>query len=191
MTTTKQQQRQQIDWRRSQVLELASKGYSQSYIARILQVDKSVICRDMTALNQQSQENIKKYVDEKLPNEYEKCLVGLTAITKEAWNTSQQTEDKREKIQALSLAKDCYSMKLELLTNATVVDDVIRLLTNNFKREPKLSSFISNSSKDKDAKEPNYSEDDNKSGKKGDEITSNIASTADAIITRTTMNQVF
>ena len=31
-------------------------------------------------------------------------------------------EDKREKIQALSLAKECYSMKLELLTNATVVE---------------------------------------------------------------------
>ena len=30
-----------------------------------------------------------------------------------------------EKIQALSLAKDCYSMKLDLLTNATVVDDAI------------------------------------------------------------------
>jgi hypothetical protein len=46
--------------------------------------------------------------------EYEKCLVGLTAITKEAWNTVHDTEDKREKIQALSLAKKCYSMKLDL-----------------------------------------------------------------------------
>ena len=34
----------------------------------------------------------KKYIDEKLPEEYEKCLVGLTANTKQAWNTSQQTE---------------------------------------------------------------------------------------------------
>jgi hypothetical protein len=49
-------------------------------------------------------------------------LVGLTAILKEAWNTSQQAQDKREKIQALSLAKECYSMKLALFTNATVVD---------------------------------------------------------------------
>ena len=47
---------------------------------------------------------------------------------KEAWNTSLDTQDNREKIQALSLAKDCYSMKLELLTNATVVDDVIKFI---------------------------------------------------------------
>ncbi|HET7285273.1 MAG TPA: hypothetical protein VFI70_11360 [Nitrososphaeraceae archaeon] len=129
MTTAKQQQRQQIDWRRSQVLELTSKGYSQSDIARVLQIDKSVICRDITALNQQSQENIKKYVDEKLPNEYEKCLIGLTAILRESWDMSQQPDiDRREKIQALSLAKECYTTKLELLTNATVVDDAIRFV---------------------------------------------------------------
>ncbi|MFL6324865.1 MAG: hypothetical protein ACJ72C_08885 [Nitrososphaeraceae archaeon] len=55
---------------------------------------------------------------------------GLNAFTKEAWNTTQSTEDKREKIQALSLAKECYSMKLELLTNATVVDDAIRFVSS-------------------------------------------------------------
>jgi hypothetical protein len=33
---------------------------------------------------------------------------------------------KIKEIQALSLAKECYSMKLELLTNATVIDDAIR-----------------------------------------------------------------
>ncbi|MFL6440718.1 MAG: hypothetical protein ACJ702_02035 [Nitrososphaeraceae archaeon] len=80
---------------------------------------------------QQSKTNIRKYIDYLLPKEYEKCLVGLNAITKEAWNTAQSTEDKREKIQALSLAKECYSMKLELLTNATVVDDAIRFISNS------------------------------------------------------------
>jgi hypothetical protein len=76
-------------------------------------------------LRNQAKTNIRRYVDERLPEEYEKCMVGLTAILREAWTTSQQTEDKREKIQALSLAKECYSMKLDLLTNATVVDDAI------------------------------------------------------------------
>src|SRR5919198_923131 len=111
----------QVEWRRTKVLELLSKGDSQSEIAKTLQVDLSIINRDVYFLRQQAKTNIKRYIGETLPEEYEKCLVGLTAITKEAWNTSQQTEDKREKIQALSLAKECYSMKLDLLTNATVV----------------------------------------------------------------------
>lgn len=49
---------------------------------------------------------------------------------KEAWSTSYETTDNREKIQALSLAKDCYSMKLDLLTNADVVDEVIKFIEN-------------------------------------------------------------
>lgn len=69
--------------------------------------------------------------------QYEKCLVGLTSILKEAWNTAQNSEDKREKIQALSLAKECYSMKLDLLTNAIVVDDAIRFVSSE---KSKLSS---------------------------------------------------
>ncbi|MFL6356245.1 MAG: hypothetical protein ACJ71C_06770, partial [Nitrososphaeraceae archaeon] len=71
-------------------------------------------------------------------------MVGLNAITKEAWNTAENTEDKREKIQALSLAKECYSMKLELLTNATVVDDAIRFVSFSESKE-KQKSFLGNS----------------------------------------------
>jgi hypothetical protein len=127
--TTKMQQ--QLEWRRTLVFELSSKGHSQAEIARMLQLDKSIISRDVAYLRQQSKANIRKYIDEILPEEYEKCLVGLTAILKEAWITSQHTEDKREKIQALSLAKDCYSMKLDLLTNVTVVDDAIRFISSS------------------------------------------------------------
>jgi hypothetical protein len=34
----------------------------------------------------------------------------------------------------LSLAKECYSIKLDLLTNATVVDDAINFVEKNSKR---------------------------------------------------------
>src|SRR3954447_11722151 len=125
----------QVEWRRTKVLELLSKGDSQSDIAKVLQVDLSIISRDVYFLRQQARHNIKRYIDERLPEEYEKCLVGLTAITKEAWNAAQQTEDNREKIQALSLAKECYSMKLDLLTNATVVDDAIRFVSSEESKE--------------------------------------------------------
>jgi predicted transcriptional regulator len=117
-----------LEWRRNKVQELASQGYNQSEISRILQISQPTINRDLSYLRQQAKNNIKRYIDERLPEEYEKCLVGLNAITKEVWNTVQNTEDKREKIQALSLAKECYSMKLDSLTNAIVVDDAIRFV---------------------------------------------------------------
>jgi hypothetical protein len=89
----------------------------------MLQVNKSIVCRDIAYLRHQAKTNIKKYIDERLPEEYEKCLVGLNAITREAWDTAHNTEDKREKVQALSLAKECYSKKLDLLAKATVADE--------------------------------------------------------------------
>ena len=127
---------QQIEWRRSQVLELSSKGHNQSEIARILHVDKSIISRDISFLKEQSKDAIRQYIGDKLPVEYEKCLVGLDAILKEAWNTVDKSSDKREKIQALSLAKECYGMKLELLTNATVVDDALKFISSYQRDRP-------------------------------------------------------
>jgi len=78
-----------VEWRRNKVQELASKGYNQSEISRMLQISQPTINRDITFLRQQAKANIKRYIDERLPEEYEKCMVGLNAITKEAWNTAQ------------------------------------------------------------------------------------------------------
>jgi|SRR5215212_787867 len=175
-----QHQEQQIQWRRDKVQELCSKGYSQREISQVLQIGLATVNRDISYLRNQAKNNIRKYVDETLPEEYEKCLIGLNAITKEAWNASQQTEDKREKIQALSLAKECYSMKLDLLTNATVVDDAIRFVSQ--KSKEKLKSFTSNGNKNhEESNEPDYDGEDKDQGEQKQE--------EEAV--ETTINQVF
>jgi transcriptional regulator len=48
-----------VEWRRSKVQELASQGYSQSEISRILQISQPTINRDMAYLRQQAKSNIK------------------------------------------------------------------------------------------------------------------------------------
>jgi hypothetical protein len=193
-------EQQSIQWRRDKVQELSSQGNSQREIAKILQVGTGTINRDLSFLRQQAKDNIRRYIDERLPEEYEKCLVGLTAILREAWNTSQQAEDRREKIQALSLAKECYSMKLDLLTNATVVDDAIRFVSESEKskdkdkeEQVKCSSSSSpldssgNEDNDKESNEPDYNEDE-KSDKEGEE--KQEQETGEITMTSTT-NQVF
>jgi predicted transcriptional regulator len=85
-----------VEWRRNKVQELASQGYNQSEISRMLQISQPTINRDMSYLRRQAKENIKRYIDERLPEEYEKCLTGLNAITKEAWNTAEHRRQKRK-----------------------------------------------------------------------------------------------
>ena len=157
--------KRQAEWRRNQVLELTSKGHSQAEISNILQISISTVSRNILFIREEAKTHVRKYIDERLPEEYEKCLVGLTAILREAWNTSQQTGDNREKIQALSLAKECYSMKLDLLTNATVVDDAIRFTKES---QDKLAM----PEDDKESKEP-----DQKAEKEEQEEESKIATT--------------
>jgi hypothetical protein len=48
-----------------------------------LQVGLATVNRDISYLRNQSKTNIKRYINERLPEEYERCLPGLNAITKE------------------------------------------------------------------------------------------------------------
>jgi hypothetical protein len=71
------------------------------------------------------------------------------ALLREAWNTARNTEDTREKIQALSLAKECYSMKLDLLTNATMVYDAIRFVSSNVSKDKEIAKENEEAEEDK------------------------------------------
>ena len=117
-----------IEWRREKVLLLVSQGYSQREIADKIKVSLGTVNKDISYLRDQAKDNIKKYVDEKIPEEYEKCLIGLNSILRESWTISENAIDKREKIEALKLARDCYSMRLDLLTNSNVINDSIRFI---------------------------------------------------------------
>jgi DNA-binding transcriptional MocR family regulator len=171
LSSNMEQQNQQVQWRREKVQELCSKGYSQREISQTLQVGLATVNRDISYLRNQAKANIKSYIDERLPEEYEKCLVGLTAITKEAWDTAHDPEYKKEKIHALSLAKECYSMKLDLLTNATVVDDAIRFTSKSKDNEKTKSEGY------REAKERSYNTDEGQLEEKGRpvEITSTMS----------------
>jgi Trp operon repressor len=179
-----QQEEQSIQWRRDKVLELSSQGHSQRDISTKLQVGIGTVNRDLAYIKQQSRQKIRKYIDETLPEEYEKCLVGITSILREAWNTSQNTEiNKREKIHALSLAKECYSMKLELLTNATVVNDAMKFVSQKSKDKSKSSANDNEQDIEESKNEPDYDEDKDQLEEKQEEETGEISTE--------TVNQVF
>jgi hypothetical protein len=120
--------KENIELRRGKVLELSAQGYSVTKIAQMLGVSHPLISLDLQCLREQAKENIRVYIDEKLPSEYEKCLVSLNTILNEAFimsNSYTNKEDATKKIQALSLAKDCLAQRLDLLTNISVVKDAI------------------------------------------------------------------
>ena len=64
----------EIQWRRSKVVEMRASGMGQAEIARELQVSEASISLDMQYLRAQAKESIKKYATEYLPEQYQVCL---------------------------------------------------------------------------------------------------------------------
>jgi predicted transcriptional regulator len=119
---------QQVEWRRDRVLELSSQGFTQSDIATMLQVDKSIISRDMAYLRDQAQENLQKHIHQTIPEEYQKAMTGINQVLKMCWSIVNKTEDEKTKLQALSLINDCNKYKIDLSTNGIVITDAIKYI---------------------------------------------------------------
>jgi predicted transcriptional regulator len=119
---------EQLQWRRSKVIEMRSRGFNQLEIARELQVSKASISSDMQYLRKQAKESIKEYVTEHLPEQYQICLTALDTILKHAFDILQNSHDNREKLQAMELFKDTHLVKLELLSNATTIDSALNYI---------------------------------------------------------------
>ena len=136
-------------------MELSSQGHNQSEIAKILQISQPTISRDIEYLKQLERSNITKYIDHELPFEYDKCLVALNSLQKKAWETSENPDvEERTKVQALSLAKECVINKLDVRTNATVVDDAMKFVEQS--KEKLICSKAKKEENDKEPKEDDY-----------------------------------
>ncbi|HET8855903.1 MAG TPA: hypothetical protein VFM28_00085 [Nitrososphaeraceae archaeon] len=131
---------EQLEWQRNKVNELSIKGFGLTDISKMLQIPKTTISRDIEFLKQEAKETIRNHIQEKLPYEYKKCISGLDEIIKEGWIIAAQADkkgDSREKLQSLALIKDTYNTKMDLLTNASLLQDSIKFVEehNNNKKE--------------------------------------------------------
>jgi hypothetical protein len=111
-------------------LKLSSQGHTERSIATILQVANSTVNSDIQRLKQLAKANISKYINETLPLEYQKCMVGLDAILVKTWTIANNPDAimERDRLQAISIAMQAYNMKIDLLSNATVVERAVHFV---------------------------------------------------------------
>ena len=100
---------QHIEWRRSRVLELSSQGRTEREIDTISKVGPATVGRDLAYLRKQSQENLKSHIQERLPEQYQKCINGLNQVLKIGWNiVNSDSSSAANRLQALALVSDSY-----------------------------------------------------------------------------------
>ena len=149
--------KEQIKWRRAQVLELDAQGNSIMEIAKILHISHGTVDNDLSYLRKQAQENLQKHIQERIPEEYQKAVVGINKVLKTCWNIiNKDTTDDKTRLQALALINDCNKYKMELTTNGVVITDAIKFVQTN---KEKLTISKKEDNGNKEAEEPDYGED--------------------------------
>ena len=171
-----------VEWRRSKVLELSSQGNSQPEISRTLQISLGTVNKDLSYLRHQAQENLKTHINDKLPEEYQNCMVGINQVLKICWeivnksrnvnsDNSGQTvtiTDNKTVLQALALINDCNKYKMDLTTNGVVITDAIKFVQTNKER---LAMSTKEDDNGKESKEPDYDEEKDQLEEKQEEET--------------------
>jgi DNA-binding transcriptional regulator LsrR (DeoR family) len=151
---------QQIEWRRSQVLELSSEGYNQREIAQKVQIDKSAV---NSILRKQARENLQYHIHDRIPEEYQNCMIGMKQNLKQTLEIAETTLDPRTKLQARAIANDCYKYIMELTTNGVVITDSIKFVQTN---KEKLTILTDGNKGSKESKEPDFVKDKERSEEK-------------------------
>jgi len=77
----------------------------------------------MAWLREKAKERIKTYTESTLPHLFDKSLLGLTQILREA------TKFERNRILSLQLAKECISARMDLASNSDVIDKTALFVT--------------------------------------------------------------
>src|SRR5215210_6273611 len=78
--STKMNQDNKKEWRRSKVRELLVKGYNHYEIANTLLIPRPTITKDVQYLRMHDRDNLQRHVQERLPQEYENCMTGINRV---------------------------------------------------------------------------------------------------------------
>lgn len=105
--------------RLAKVLMFHRRGYSQSEIARKLNVNQSTVSRDIAELRKKARGSLDLYVKEEIPNEFQFYISGLNQIIKNLWDIIEDKQNTKitvkDRTYVLSLLMQCYSRRIEML----------------------------------------------------------------------------
>jgi predicted transcriptional regulator len=151
-----------LEWRRSKVLELSSQGYTQSEIAKTLQVSQPSVNRDLAYLAKQAHENLQIHIHQTVPEEYQKCMVGMKRNLKQTLDIAETTADPKTKLQARAIANDCYKYIMDLTTNGVVITDAIKYVQGKMDHLNKTEKALLQNIKEKEdqSNEPSETQED-------------------------------
>jgi len=106
---------EEIEWRRSKILELKSQGLDQREIANTLHVSETAVSFDLQHLREEARQNVHDYTTKLYPLQFKISLISIQKRMKEYWNIAQTTSDNKEKMQALEYHRQTHIDMMAML----------------------------------------------------------------------------
>ena len=119
----------QIAWRRAQVLELEAKGLTYMEIAKTLQISHGTVGNDLDFIKREAQEHLHNHIQETIPAEYWRAMTSMNSILKMTWSIVSRTQDDKTKLQGLALINECTKARVDMSTNAGIISDALKYVT--------------------------------------------------------------
>lgn len=121
-----------INWRRDRVLTLRAKGHTIDAIVAELKagnedvkISHGTVVNDLKAIRKEVNENLTQFVQDELPMENKVAIAGIKEIIKEAWVMADSARDHKERLAALSLAKEAYLTQQALLGDSRILEQAV------------------------------------------------------------------
>ena len=121
-----------IAWRRERVLTLRAKGHTIDTIVAELKagneevkISHGTVVNDLKAIREEVNKNLTQFVQEELPMENKVAIAGIKEIIKEAWSKADSARDHKERLAALSLAKEAYLTQQALLGDSRILEQAV------------------------------------------------------------------
>jgi orotate phosphoribosyltransferase-like protein len=118
-----------LEWRRNKVLELSSQGLTQSDIATELHIVQPTVAKDLKYIRKQAHDNLQYHIQETLPLEVNRAMVGINQVLRMCWSIANKAVDDRTRLQALALISECNKQKVDLSTNSGIVSEAMKYVT--------------------------------------------------------------
>ena len=142
MRTDLKYEKENIQLRRSKVLELLAKGHSQNEIAITLNVSAALISIDLQYIREKSKKDLRTHFQETLPFEYARAMAGINATLKRASELFEEAKDPKTKIECMKLQMELWKSVMSMATDGGIIQRAIKVIegieSNTKSEETKL-----------------------------------------------------
>src|SRR5919106_3064772 len=115
-----------IELRRGKILELLSKGHSQSSIAEKLNVANALISLDIQFLREQAKKQLETHISDRLPFEFARAMTGINDLIRRTSEMLDSTKDPKLQHQYMTLLMQLWGNLINMATDGGVIEQAFK-----------------------------------------------------------------